>query len=56
VRLFNDAHCGLGRVGLAVVEGDGSNVAARGGLTDGIRTGLAANGRNEVSVSLESTM
>ena len=47
VRLFKDAHCGLGRVGLAVVEGDRSHVAARGCLTDGIRAGLAANGRND---------
>ena len=47
MRLFDSAHRSLGRVGLTIVEGDGSNVAARRGLPDWIGTGLAANGCNQ---------
>ena len=47
VRLFDNADRRLGRVGLTVVEWDRSNVAARGGLANGIGTGLAAYGRDQ---------
>ncbi len=47
VRLFDDAHRGLGGVGLAVVEGNRPDVAARGGLADGIRAGLTSIGKDE---------
>ena len=43
MRLFNGPDRGLGCVGLAVVVGDWTYVAARGGLTHGHRAGLATH-------------
>jgi len=43
VRFFDCPHCGLGRVSLAVVIWNWSNVAPRSGLADGDGTGLPAD-------------
>ena len=45
--LFDDADCGLGSIGLAVVVRDRTDVAACGGLTDGVGASLTTDGSNQ---------